>query len=294
MEGTLPPDLQGTLLRIGPRSPWAHHTGRGGPTRGAGGRSRRRSDRAGGRCRGRPSDGCHPRPGVPATAWPCRTGGASPTPMPGSSGKPGQCSRCPRPACRPSTPACSSTAGVRRPAVRAHRSHVPRVAADGSRVLFSVDDRAGTEEGAAGLGVDGGAEQGIWLRIGEWDAGGTLRGAQAVELERATWQHDVAVTSRHVVFIESPTTRLVGPFGCSGPFRLGARSRGLAGRRPPGQRRDAGALVPSRPVSGHPRARRGRTRPPARSCSTSAATTTLEAGRPSDPALSVVGRRASD
>src|SRR5579859_7778523 len=26
MEGALPPDLQGTLLRIGPRSPWAHHS----------------------------------------------------------------------------------------------------------------------------------------------------------------------------------------------------------------------------------------------------------------------------
>ncbi len=29
---------------------------------------------------------------------------------------------------------------------------------------------------------------------------------QSVALERATWQHDIAVTTHHVVFIESPTT----------------------------------------------------------------------------------------
>ena len=38
-------------------------------------------------------------------------------------------------------------------------------------------------------------------------------GRQAVQLERATWQHDIGVTSGHVVFIESPTTRLGGPGG---------------------------------------------------------------------------------
>ncbi len=93
-------------------------------------------------------------------------------------------------------------------------SHVHRVASDGGRVLFSVDD--GT---ASGEGEHLSAE-GIWLRIGEWDAAGALRAAQSVELERATWQHDIAVTTHHIVFIESPTTRTDGrdtdaavPFG---------------------------------------------------------------------------------
>ncbi len=86
-------------------------------------------------------------------------------------------------------------------------SHVHRIAADGGRVLFSVDDRGGAEETAA-LDLAGGEPGGVWLRIGEWDAKGALRGAQAVELERATWQHDLAVTASHVVFVESPTTRL--------------------------------------------------------------------------------------
>jgi carotenoid cleavage dioxygenase-like enzyme len=84
-------------------------------------------------------------------------------------------------------------------------SHAHRVAADGSRVLFAVDDGSGT--GAAGFGD---AEGGVFLRLGEWDAAGALRSARSVELERATWQHDIGVTAKHVVFIESPTARLVG------------------------------------------------------------------------------------
>jgi carotenoid cleavage dioxygenase len=91
-------------------------------------------------------------------------------------------------------------------------SHVPLVAADGSRVLFAVDDGAdGTRER-----VD--ESEGVVLRIGEWDANGGLRTAQSIELERATWQHDIGVTAHRVVFIESPTTRIAGtdsavPFG---------------------------------------------------------------------------------
>jgi carotenoid cleavage dioxygenase-like enzyme len=60
---------------------------------------------------------------------------------------------------------------------------------------------------------------GVWLRLGEWDAAGGLARAQSIELERATWQHDIAVTEHHVVFIESPSARLDGleadpvPFG---------------------------------------------------------------------------------
>ena len=77
-------------------------------------------------------------------------------------------------------------------------SHVRRVAADGSRVLFAVDDGVGA----------GKEDDGVFLRLGEWDAGGALRHAQSVALERATWQHDIGVTAGHVVFIESPTSRL--------------------------------------------------------------------------------------
>ncbi len=93
-------------------------------------------------------------------------------------------------------------------------SHVHRLAADGSRLLFAVDD--GTADGGE---VDDGA--GIFLRIGEWDATGALRSARSVELERATWQHDIAVTGKHVVFIESPTTPLPPGHGGSPAVSFG-------------------------------------------------------------------------
>jgi carotenoid cleavage dioxygenase len=96
-------------------------------------------------------------------------------------------------------------------------SHVHRAAADGSRVLFAVDDRRRVDATPPLDPAEDEAE-GIWLRIGEWDGRGALQRAQAVELERATWQHDIAVTSGHVVFIESPTTRLSDPGGQAVPF----------------------------------------------------------------------------
>jgi carotenoid cleavage dioxygenase len=86
-------------------------------------------------------------------------------------------------------------------------SHVRRDGADGSRILFSVDDGSG-DGNAEGAFAD--VETETFLRIGEWDALGDLRTAQAISLERATWQHDIGVTAGHVVFIESPTRRL-GP-----------------------------------------------------------------------------------
>ncbi len=88
-------------------------------------------------------------------------------------------------------------------------SHAHRVASDGSRVLFAVE-ADGTDESDR--------EAGVWLRMGEWDAGGGLRSARSVELERATWQHDIGVTTNHVVFIESPTTRLADASGSAVPF----------------------------------------------------------------------------
>ncbi|HEY5385385.1 MAG TPA: hypothetical protein VIJ56_09120, partial [Acidimicrobiales bacterium] len=68
-------------------------------------------------------------------------------------------------------------------------SHVHRLAADGGRVLFGVDD--GSHED----GGDADDRDGIFLRIGEWDAAGALRAAQSVELERSTWQHDIGITA---------------------------------------------------------------------------------------------------
>jgi carotenoid cleavage dioxygenase len=70
-------------------------------------------------------------------------------------------------------------------------SHVRRDAATGGRVLFGVE--RGTEEAPP------------FLRIGEWDATGALVHHREVELERATWQHDLGVTTDHIIFIESPT-----------------------------------------------------------------------------------------
>ncbi|HVB91767.1 MAG TPA: carotenoid oxygenase family protein [Acidimicrobiales bacterium] len=80
-------------------------------------------------------------------------------------------------------------------------SHVHRDAATGHRVLFGVEEGAETNR----------------LRLGEWDAQGALASFQAVTLERATWQHDLAVTARHIVFVESPTEPLPGDDAV--PFR---------------------------------------------------------------------------
>jgi carotenoid cleavage dioxygenase-like enzyme len=71
-------------------------------------------------------------------------------------------------------------------------SHVRRDAADGSRVLFGVEEGAETTQ----------------LHIGQWDAAGALASAQSVTLERATWQHDIGITRQHIVFMESPTEPL--------------------------------------------------------------------------------------
>jgi carotenoid cleavage dioxygenase-like enzyme len=94
-------------------------------------------------------------------------------------------------------------------------SHVHRAATDGTRVLFAVDDGAQIDPS----GTDPVSEpDGIWLRFGEWEAGGGLARAQSIELERATWQHDIGVTAHHIVFIESPTARLVSAEAGPVPF----------------------------------------------------------------------------
>jgi carotenoid cleavage dioxygenase len=70
-------------------------------------------------------------------------------------------------------------------------SHVHRDALTGGRILFGVEQ--GTEDADP------------FLRLGEWDAAGALTHHMEVQLERATWQHDLGVTGRRIAFIESPT-----------------------------------------------------------------------------------------
>ena len=210
MEGTLPPDLQGMLFRVGPRRAAVGRggSGGGGGAGGAGG--------AGGEdvVDGPGGEGATPsEPRGALHAIEIRDGKAvsyvrreseadagvfwhagSVLALP-EAGLPSRYSRFLEPQ--------EFAGGLTVPIA----SHAHRVAADGSRVLFAVDDGFG-RAGGAGAGTP--EPDGIWLRIGEWDATGELRSAQSVELERATWQHDIGVTANHVVFIESPTTRLAG------------------------------------------------------------------------------------
>jgi len=162
VDGVLPPDLQGTLLRIGPS--------------GAGG-----ADQPGALHAVELRDGTavsyltSPSSADANVFW-----HAGKVLALAETGLPQQFSRLLEPE--------EFGGGLRVPVA----SHVRRVAADGSRVLFGVE--RGTEQAPP------------YLRIGEWDAAGALTHSRQVDLERATWQHDLAVTERHVVFIESPTT----------------------------------------------------------------------------------------
>jgi carotenoid cleavage dioxygenase-like enzyme len=201
MTGSLPPELQGTLFRVGPARPWV-----------AGG--------DGGAAGGDATEGDQEGAGPPETVDGSRREGAlhavelrdgravssirrdseadagvfwhagSVLALP-EAGMPSRYSRFLEPE--------EFTGGLTVPIA----SHVHRQASDGGRVLFGVE------------GGDPGADdgEGTFLRIGEWDASGALRTAQSVELQRATWQHDIGVTAGHVVFIESPTTRLLGEQG---------------------------------------------------------------------------------
>jgi carotenoid cleavage dioxygenase-like enzyme len=195
VEGTLPPDLQGTLVRVGPGAP----EGSGGGADRAGEGALHAVELRDGQA---VSYRSHQSAGDAGVFW--HAGSLLVLP---ESGFPSQYSRTLEPE--------EFTGRLTVPVA----SHVHRLAADGVRVLFSVDD--GTHDAA----TDGGAvdadtsdAEGVWLRIGEWDSSGALRAAQSVALERATWQHDVAVTTSHVVFIESPTTRGAGARDAAVPF----------------------------------------------------------------------------
>jgi carotenoid cleavage dioxygenase len=230
MEGSLPPDLQGTLFRAGPRPAWADA-----------GLARAQTSEADDR------EGVEPPPVTfggrgalhaielrDGTAvsylWRDSDADASVFWHAGSvlalpeAGLPSQYSRLLEPE--------EFAGGLTVPIA----SHVHRFGVDGGRVLFSVDDGTGRSGAADNGDVEGGTEtdEGIWLRIGEWDARGGLRTAQAVELERATWQHDVGITAAHIVFIESPTTRLAEPLGAQVPFGWVPGAEGWLGVVPRG------------------------------------------------------------
>ena len=92
-------------------------------------------------------------------------------------------------------------------------SHVRRDASSDGRVLFGVEQGAETTQ----------------LRIGEWDAAGALARHQSVTLDRATWQHDVGLTARHIVFIESPTEYAPELADLPVPFRWVPGTEGWVG-----------------------------------------------------------------
>ena len=160
--------------------------------------------------------------------------------MPACSGTRDPCWRSPRPDARLGTPAFSNVSPFDGDLTVPIASHAHRVASDGGRVLFAVDDGRvdepqveGEGEGEGEVVAKGkgkGEGEGTFLRIGEWDANGGLRTAQSVELEHATWQHDIGVTTGHLVFIESPTRRLTGGGRNDAvPFRWVPGSEGWVG-----------------------------------------------------------------
>ena len=183
IDGVLPPDLQGTLIRIGPGIP-------GGPAEdGPVGGDSAGGGAGGGAGAGAGAGALHAIEIRDGAAVSYLTGPSSADANVfwhagkvlalAESGLPQQFSRLLTPE--------EFEGGLRVPVA----SHVRRDAATGGRVLFGVE--RGTEAAPP------------FLRIGEWDISGALVHHREVELERATWQHDVGVTAGHIVFIESPT-----------------------------------------------------------------------------------------
>ena len=225
MSGSLPPDLQGTLLRVGPAQPWETAPASGARWAADEGEGEPEAVRHGGEKAGAVHavelrDGkavWYRRQESDADAgvlWHAGSVLALP-----EAGIPSQYSRF----LEPEEFAGQLTVPI--------ASHVHRLASDGGRVLFGVDD--GSDDLVDG-GLAAGDAQGIFLRIGEWDAAGALRSAQSMELERATWQHDIGVTGEHVVFIESPTTRLGAGDGLAVPFGWVPGAEGWLGVVPRG------------------------------------------------------------
>jgi carotenoid cleavage dioxygenase-like enzyme len=249
MEGVLPPDLQGTLFRVGPGAPSGGGEGSasGGGADEAGGEwdgerhGERASDRDGEDRSAGPGTSRAAR-GLPGAlhAMELRDGAAVSSLSAESDADEGVFWHAGSILALPEAglplrytrflEARAFEGGLKAPVA----SHTHRLASDGSRVLFSVQDRTAEAEGEETAAVAVAVDEGISLLLGEWDAGGGLRTAQAVTLERATWQHDVAVTDGHVVFIESPTARLRGATSARVPFGWVPGAEGWAGVVPRG------------------------------------------------------------
>jgi carotenoid cleavage dioxygenase-like enzyme len=224
MTGSLPPDLQGTLFRAGPAWPrGSEGAGTGTGTGGAEGDESTGALHAVEFREGRAVSYVRQESAADAAVF-WHAGSVLALP---EAGIPLQYSRSLEPE--------EFAGGLTVPIA----SHVHRLSADGSRVLFGLDDA--TTRAGAGAGDDEGEE--IFLRIGEWDAAGALRSARSVELERATWQHDIGVTAGHIVFIASPTTRLPTDHGGSPsvPFGWVPGAEGWIGVLPRGD--DGSAAV---------------------------------------------------
>ena len=163
VDGVLPPDLQGTLLRIGPGA----ESDGGGGTAGVLHAIELRDGTAISQLR-------RESPANANVLWQ-----AGKVLALSESGLPLQYSRLLEPE--------EFGDGLKVPVA----SHLHLDSVSGGRVLFGVEP--GTEESST------------VLRIGEWDAAGALVSSGLLELERATWQHDLGATARHLVVIESPT-----------------------------------------------------------------------------------------
>jgi carotenoid cleavage dioxygenase len=183
IDGVLPPDLQGTLVRIGPG------LRRDGGTGGSGGEDDPAHPSDGGNG-GDPTAGAlhaiELRDGTavsyvtsPSTANANVFWQAGKVLALAETGLPQQFSRLLEPE--------EFDGGLRVPIA----SHVHRDSVTGGRILFGLEQ--GTEVASP------------FLRFGEWDASGALTHQMEVQLERATWQHDLGVTVHHLAFIESPT-----------------------------------------------------------------------------------------
>jgi carotenoid cleavage oxygenase len=183
IDGVLPPDLQGTLVRIGPG------LRRDGGTGGSGGEDDPAHPSDGGNGGNSTAGALHAielRDGTavsyvtsPSTANANVFWQAGKVLALAETGLPQQFSRLLEPE--------EFDGGLRVPVA----SHVHRDSVTGGRILFGLEQ--GTEVASP------------FLRFGEWDASGALTHQMEVQLERATWQHDLGVTVQHLAFIESPT-----------------------------------------------------------------------------------------
>ena len=246
MEGSLPPDLQGTLFRVGPGVA-ARRSDR--PVR----RARRtdgcaRSERR--RARGRAARGGAAR--RQGRVW-YRVGVARPTRV--SSGTPTRCWRSPEPGMPLAVLPLLGAGGVRGRADRPDR--VAR-APGGLRRRPGALRRSTTELGASDDATLDGGRPGSGCASANGTPPGRLRSAQSVALERATWQHDIGVTGTTSCSSSRPPTRLAGRRARQRrALRMGAREprAGSAWCRGGGGRLGC-ALDPARPVPGDARARR--------------------------------------